>query len=186
MKQKLRKKVRERDGHECQFCESEENLHTHHIVPKKAGGSDSKENLITVCASCHNTIENTQGNALKRIKKEKEEKIEEIEQEKEKLKEEKEELRQKLGNAFTFDELLEATDEMTARVPIDIIYRYGIGKGLEPTFVTVTSDSERAIEAYEEEGSVMRKESVSSNVSVGLKENRKYIKQKINRIQKYD
>jgi len=69
MNDELRQKVRERDNHECRFCESENNLHTHHIVPRSADGSDDLDNLITVCASCHNTVESTQGKALKRIKK---------------------------------------------------------------------------------------------------------------------
>lgn len=68
MNEETRQQVRERDDHKCRFCETEENLHTHHIIPRSAGGSDDKENLITVCQSCHNTIESTQGKALKRLK----------------------------------------------------------------------------------------------------------------------
>jgi len=70
MNSELRQEVRERDNHECRFCEFDDNLHTHHVIPRKAGGSDSLENLITVCASCHKTIESTQGKALKRLKNE--------------------------------------------------------------------------------------------------------------------
>jgi len=32
-------------------------LEKHHLVPKRYGGSDNKENLITICASCHSAIE---------------------------------------------------------------------------------------------------------------------------------
>lgn len=32
-------------------------LEEHHIVPRRYGGSDRKENLVTLCASCHSAIE---------------------------------------------------------------------------------------------------------------------------------
>ena len=68
MNKELRQKVRERDNNKCRFCETEENLHTHHVIPRSVQGSDELSNLITVCQSCHNTIESTQGKALKRLK----------------------------------------------------------------------------------------------------------------------
>jgi len=43
----------------CYFC-SENNgdmLEEHHVVPRRFGGSDADENLVTVCASCHNGLE---------------------------------------------------------------------------------------------------------------------------------
>jgi len=43
----------------CYFC-SENNtqmLEEHHVVPRRFGGSDDDENLVTVCASCHNGLE---------------------------------------------------------------------------------------------------------------------------------
>lgn len=69
----------ERDGGRCRFCgvtesEYQENhdrgLHVHHIVPKAEGGRNTPENLITVCASCHQTLEQTHGKAMKRLKRE--------------------------------------------------------------------------------------------------------------------
>ena len=75
--------IRERDGLECRFCgKSQERhisehghaLHVHHIIPRSVEGSDHPENLITVCRSCHTTIENTQGKAFKRLKNRFEEK----------------------------------------------------------------------------------------------------------------
>lgn len=32
-------------------------LQEHHIVPKRHGGTDRDENLVTLCASCHQAIE---------------------------------------------------------------------------------------------------------------------------------
>jgi len=72
-----KQKAKERDEWECRFCgtENEEhkketgrNLHAHHIVKKSSGGKDDPSNLITVCESCHNTLESTQADALARIK----------------------------------------------------------------------------------------------------------------------
>lgn len=37
----------------CVACGSIGNLHQHHLVPRSAGGSDDKSNLITLCGSCH-------------------------------------------------------------------------------------------------------------------------------------
>lgn len=73
-----RQKILDRDGSACRFCEIEDGehkeetgkgLHIHHIIPQSAGGSDSLNNLIAVCESCHRTLESTQGKAMKRIKK---------------------------------------------------------------------------------------------------------------------
>ncbi|WP_242695431.1 HNH endonuclease [Halomontanus rarus] len=46
------------DSH-CFIC-SEGNdckLQKHHIVPRRYGGSDSEENLVTLCANCHRAVE---------------------------------------------------------------------------------------------------------------------------------
>lgn len=53
----LKDKIRERDDYTCQVCGSGLNLHVHHIIPRKWGGTNETENLITLCASCHNAIE---------------------------------------------------------------------------------------------------------------------------------
>ena len=46
-----------RDMWQCQVCSSviatPRHAHVDHIVPKSRGGSDSLENLQTLCASCH-------------------------------------------------------------------------------------------------------------------------------------
>jgi len=43
----------------CYFCndDREELLETHHIVPRRFGGSDADENLVDVCPACHRALE---------------------------------------------------------------------------------------------------------------------------------
>jgi hypothetical protein len=44
---------------QCFVC-GEKNKHVlqeHHIVPRRHGGGESKENLVTLCANCHAAIE---------------------------------------------------------------------------------------------------------------------------------
>lgn len=43
----------------CFICgEDNDNvLQTHHIVPRRYGGSDASENLVDLCANCHQAIE---------------------------------------------------------------------------------------------------------------------------------
>ena len=38
---------------QCCFCGSRNGLQLHHIVQKRFGGPDSKENLILICPECH-------------------------------------------------------------------------------------------------------------------------------------
>lgn len=52
----LRKHVLERDGWRCQRCGRLNELHVHHIDPRSQLGEDVEENLITLCASCHQVI----------------------------------------------------------------------------------------------------------------------------------
>lgn len=44
---------------ECQICGKTvpNSLETHHIVPRRFGGSDQPENLVTLCADCHAAVE---------------------------------------------------------------------------------------------------------------------------------
>lgn len=49
----IRKGVLERDGWRCQECGSMENLHIHHMKPRSQLGSDTMDNLMTLCANCH-------------------------------------------------------------------------------------------------------------------------------------
>lgn len=40
----------------CYFCPETECLQDHHIVPKEYNGSDSEDNLVTVCPTCHRKL----------------------------------------------------------------------------------------------------------------------------------
>jgi len=42
---------------ECFFCGEDGALDQHHIVPKRHGGSDKDDNLVTLCPTCHAKIE---------------------------------------------------------------------------------------------------------------------------------
>jgi hypothetical protein len=53
MKPEIIERVLERDGHECQECYYDEELHIHHICPSVFGGTDKLDNLITLCKTCH-------------------------------------------------------------------------------------------------------------------------------------
>ncbi len=52
-----------RDSFTCQFdgCEATEVLEVHHIIPRRAGGSDHPANLITLCRK-HHVMQGTHGN----------------------------------------------------------------------------------------------------------------------------
>jgi hypothetical protein len=66
--EEIRKEVIERDNGRCQECginrdECREefgcDLHVHHITPRSRGGTDEKENLISLCPVCHTKVENS-------------------------------------------------------------------------------------------------------------------------------
>lgn len=65
--EELKNKILERDGYKCYICRKETNLHVHHIIPRDEGGPHIPENLITLCGSCHRSVE--AGNVDKIIKK---------------------------------------------------------------------------------------------------------------------
>lgn len=52
----LRQAVYDRDNHRCRICGDDYKLVPHHLVPRRKGGKDTKENIITVCELCHLTI----------------------------------------------------------------------------------------------------------------------------------
>ena len=45
--------VRARDGFRCRSCGTRDHLEVHHIRQRKDGGSNSPDNLITLCHGCH-------------------------------------------------------------------------------------------------------------------------------------
>lgn len=55
--QTLRKKAFKRDNFTCQKCKIQDKtakiLETHHIIPIYSGGTETIENVITLCSDCH-------------------------------------------------------------------------------------------------------------------------------------
>lgn len=79
--QQAREDTLDRDGYECQFCgmtndehqaKHDQGLHAHHILKDREGGRDVPENLITVCKSCHETLEKTHARAIAELKRQRE------------------------------------------------------------------------------------------------------------------
>lgn len=57
---KQRQEAKESDNHTCALCREQKRggqIHTHHIIPVLAGGSNHKDNLMTLCSTCHQTVE---------------------------------------------------------------------------------------------------------------------------------
>jgi len=52
----LCQKVLQRDKWRCRNCGFRSELHVHHIVYRSLGGDDSLENLLVLCARCHDGI----------------------------------------------------------------------------------------------------------------------------------
>ena len=49
--------ILDRDGFTCQHCKTKKGkLHVHHIIFRSNGGTDSPENLITLCEGCHDKL----------------------------------------------------------------------------------------------------------------------------------
>lgn len=55
----MRQAVLERDGHACQICGAVavSRLHVHHILKRRHGGTDTADNLLTVCPRCHKSCD---------------------------------------------------------------------------------------------------------------------------------
>lgn len=53
----IKQQILVRDEYRCRICSRDNNLHIHHIIPRIQGGSHKSENLITLCASCHGSVE---------------------------------------------------------------------------------------------------------------------------------
>lgn len=52
----IRKRVLFRDGFKCKTCGSRENLEVHHVIPLSKGGTNTLDNLVTLCRKCHEAI----------------------------------------------------------------------------------------------------------------------------------
>ena len=49
-----RDRVLKRDGYSCQICGTDEGeMHVDHVIPRKAGGDNSMDNLRVLCKSCN-------------------------------------------------------------------------------------------------------------------------------------
>ena len=53
---RLRQQLLERDGWRCQYCGHPTELEVHHIQSRSRAGDDAEQNLITLCATCHQVI----------------------------------------------------------------------------------------------------------------------------------
>lgn len=52
----IRKSFKEKLPESCQNCDSEEDLHLHHIVPLSIGGANKASNIAVLCANCHTLV----------------------------------------------------------------------------------------------------------------------------------
>jgi 5-methylcytosine-specific restriction endonuclease McrA len=57
----LHRQVLKRDGWRCQMCGRMQNLQVHHLKLRSHSGSDVEQNLITLCAECHEQAHRTRG-----------------------------------------------------------------------------------------------------------------------------
>lgn len=57
--QKTKQVVWARDGGRCIFCGSTNALPEAHIFPRSHGGLGIPENIVTVCRSCHDKMDNS-------------------------------------------------------------------------------------------------------------------------------
>jgi HNH endonuclease len=56
--QQLRQQALERDRYACRECgQSPSILDIHHIIPRRQGGLDRLDNLISYCRPCHRYVE---------------------------------------------------------------------------------------------------------------------------------
>ena len=47
----------ERDEYTCRRCNNKKDLDVHHIIKRKDGGTDDLSNLLSLCRSCHKTVD---------------------------------------------------------------------------------------------------------------------------------
>ena len=64
----LHRQVLERDGWRCQGCGSMQNLQVHHLTFRSQSGGDMEQNLITLCAECHEQVHREAGCCKARMK----------------------------------------------------------------------------------------------------------------------
>jgi 5-methylcytosine-specific restriction endonuclease McrA len=54
---RVRSRVLRRDGRRCKHCGTRDRLSVHHVTPRPLGSHDPK-NLVTLCETCHDAVEN--------------------------------------------------------------------------------------------------------------------------------
>jgi 5-methylcytosine-specific restriction endonuclease McrA len=54
---RIRSSVLLRDGRRCKHCGTRDRLSVHHVTPRPLGSHDPK-NLVTLCDTCHDAVEN--------------------------------------------------------------------------------------------------------------------------------
>jgi hypothetical protein len=55
----LKAYILHRDGYQCQKCKTKgKKLHVHHIIFKSKGGTNTPDNLTTLCETCHDKLHN--------------------------------------------------------------------------------------------------------------------------------
>jgi 5-methylcytosine-specific restriction endonuclease McrA len=59
--ERLRQQILRRDDWRCQSCGTMTNLEVHHREFRGHSGSDTEENLITLCSRCHARVHRRQG-----------------------------------------------------------------------------------------------------------------------------
>lgn len=63
-----RKECYHRDEYKCQdcgvHCHHKVRIQAHHIIPRRLGGTDNLDNLVTLCASCHHKRERRYADAM--------------------------------------------------------------------------------------------------------------------------
>ena len=57
----LQLQILRRDGWRCQLCGSMQNLQVHHLKFRSRSGDDVEQNLITLCAECHEHTHRSNG-----------------------------------------------------------------------------------------------------------------------------
>lgn len=53
----LKDLVKKRDNYKCVICNHDQNLEVHHKIPRRLGGLNDADNLVTLCSACHRFIE---------------------------------------------------------------------------------------------------------------------------------
>jgi len=173
--QSVRPDVLERDDYECRFCgvtneqhkeDCGSSLEVHHLIPRRVEEINEKDNLITVCKSCHRTLEYTQGDLIERVYESAStsDKVEELEDKIDSLESELEQVKRE-RNAFdqTIDDMITAIEEYKPYVTVHVVHETNVRTS---SLLTVTTDEEAAFEAFKDTDNHVTMETI--NVSLDM------------------